>query len=32
VYIGLVVVGFFYVWKKGILDWAKPEKEVSLNL
>ena len=26
IYIGIVVVGFIYVWKKGILDWAKPEK------
>ena len=22
VYLGFVVVGVFYVWKKGILDWA----------
>ncbi len=22
VYIGIVLVGFFYVWKKGILDWG----------
>ena len=27
VYIGIVLVGFFYVWKKGALDWnATPEK------
>ncbi|HLJ90104.1 MAG TPA: NADH-quinone oxidoreductase subunit A [Candidatus Angelobacter sp.] len=26
VYIGLVLVGFFYIWKKGILDWNKPER------
>ena len=26
VYIGVVLVGFFYIWKKGVLDWAKPEK------
>src|SRR5713226_8606330 len=26
VYIGLVMVGFFYIWKKGILDWNKPER------
>ena len=25
VYIGLVLVGFFYIWKKGILDWNAPE-------
>src|SRR5579883_1475714 len=24
VYLGIVVVGFIYVWKKGVLDWAKP--------
>ena len=22
VYIGIMLVGFFYVWKKGALDWA----------
>lgn len=22
VYLGFVVVGLFYIWKKGILDWA----------
>ncbi len=22
VYIGIVLVGFFYMWKKGILDWS----------
>lgn len=27
VYIGIVLVGFFYVWKKGVLDWGKaPER------
>ena len=24
VYILIVLVGFFYIWKKGVLDWAKP--------
>src|SRR6202790_2029470 len=24
VYIGIVLVGFFYVWKKGVLDWGTP--------
>ncbi len=24
-FIVLVLVGFFYVWKKGALDWSKPE-------
>ena len=23
VYIGIILVGFFYVWKKGVLDWGK---------
>jgi NADH-quinone oxidoreductase subunit A len=22
IYIGIVLVGFWYVWKKGVLDWA----------
>src|SRR5260370_244398 len=26
VYIGLVMVGFFYIWKKGALDWNRPER------
>lgn len=25
-YIGLVMVGFFYIWKKGIIEWNKPER------
>jgi NADH-quinone oxidoreductase subunit A len=29
IYIGLVLVGFFYVWKKGILDWNSSERGVS---
>jgi len=24
VYILIVLVGFFYIWKKGALDWTKP--------
>jgi NADH-quinone oxidoreductase subunit A len=28
-YIGIVLVGFFYIWKKGVLDWNKPEGEQS---
>ncbi len=24
-YIGVVLAGFFYIWKKGILDWSKQE-------
>lgn len=26
IYIGLVLVGFFYIWKKGILDWNVAER------
>src|ERR1041385_311663 len=26
IYIGLVLVGFFYMWKKGILDWNVSER------
>ena len=26
IYIGLVLVGFFYIWKKGLLDWNKPDR------
>ena len=22
-YIGILLVGFFYIWKKGVLDWGK---------
>jgi NADH-quinone oxidoreductase subunit A len=25
VYIGIVLVGFFYIWKNGVLDWNKAE-------
>ena len=27
VYIGIVLVGFFYVWKKGVLDWSSTRGE-----
>jgi len=27
VYIGIVLVGLFYVWKKGILDWGQHPTE-----
>jgi NADH-quinone oxidoreductase subunit A len=26
IYIGLVLVGFFYIWKKGALDWNLSER------
>jgi NADH-quinone oxidoreductase subunit A len=29
VYIGVILVGFFYIWKKGVLDWSKPQEERS---
>ena len=29
VYIGGILVGFFYIWKKGVLDWSNPEAERS---
>ena len=25
VYIAIVLVGFFYIWKKGVLDWNREE-------
>jgi NADH-quinone oxidoreductase subunit A len=25
IYVGIVLVGFFYIWKKGVLDWNVPE-------
>lgn len=28
-YIAVLLVGFFYVWKKGILDWAETRKRVD---
>ena len=24
VYIAIILVGFFYAWKKGVLDWGRP--------
>jgi len=26
VYIAVILVGFFYVWKKGVLDWGKTSR------
>ncbi|HZQ93024.1 MAG TPA: NADH-quinone oxidoreductase subunit A [Terriglobales bacterium] len=31
VYIGIVLVGFFYVWKKGVLDWAGESRSRSAS-
>lgn len=28
VYLGFVVIGVFYVWKKGILDWASDKADL----
>src|SRR5208337_1810169 len=29
-YVLIVLVGFFYVWKKGVLDWNKPSRDEAL--
>jgi NADH-quinone oxidoreductase subunit A len=29
VYIGIVLVGFFYVWKKGVLDWGPSARRTT---
>jgi NADH-quinone oxidoreductase subunit A len=26
VYLGIVLVGFFYIWKKGVLDWNRVDE------
>jgi NADH-quinone oxidoreductase subunit A len=26
VYIGIVLVGFWYVWKKGVIDWSRTHR------
>lgn len=28
VYILVILTGFFYIWKKGVLDWSRPEGEL----
>jgi NADH-quinone oxidoreductase subunit A len=30
VYVGVVLVGLFYIWKKGIIDWSKTETSVQM--
>jgi NADH-quinone oxidoreductase subunit A len=30
VYIGIVLVGLVYIWKKGVIDWNKPLRGESL--
>lgn len=27
IYIAIVLVGFFYIWKKGVLDWSVRDRE-----
>jgi len=27
IYLGIVLVGYFYIWKKGVLDWAEPKRK-----
>ena len=27
VYVGIVLVGFFYIWKQGVLDWGQASME-----
>jgi hypothetical protein len=34
-FVAFIMAGFFYVWKKGVLDWAKtaePQRAVSRRL
>jgi NADH-quinone oxidoreductase subunit A len=26
IYIGIILVGFYYIWKKGVLDWGLPRR------
>jgi NADH-quinone oxidoreductase subunit A len=26
-FVVLIMAGFFFIWKKGVLDWAQPDKE-----
>ena len=30
VYIGIVLVGLFYVWNKGVLDWSGNPRSATL--
>jgi NADH-quinone oxidoreductase subunit A len=29
IFVALVLVGFYYIWKKGALDWSVTKKEVT---
>ncbi len=26
-FVVLILAGFFFIWKKGVLDWAQPDDE-----
>lgn len=30
-FVVLVMAGFFFVWKKGVLDWSHPERDAPLT-
>jgi NADH-quinone oxidoreductase subunit A len=30
VYVAVVLVGLFYIWKKGVIDWSKTEKNTQM--
>jgi len=30
VYVAVVLVGLFYIWKKGVIDWSQAEKRVQM--
>ena len=30
-FVVLIMAGFFFVWKKGVLDWAQPERDTPLK-
>jgi NADH-quinone oxidoreductase subunit A len=30
-FVALVMAGFFFVWKKGVLDWAHSERDLPLT-
>ena len=32
VFIGLVLAGFFFIWKKGVLDWAHSERDAPAGV
>ena len=29
-YVAIILVGFIYVWKKGVLDWNKPSRDEAI--